>query len=79
MSRITASSSRLGQWQQYILFLLPAGDEEHEVLQTGSIYLLPSGSEQKEVLRVVSIPSRILLYCRQSSRSFISLVEALVL
>ena len=41
--------------------------------------LLPSGSEQNEVLRVVSIPSRILLYCRQSSRLFISLVEALLL
>ena len=35
-----------------------------------SIYLLPSGCEEHEVLRVESISIGILLYCRQSSKSF---------
>ena len=33
-------------------------------------HLLPSGSKQHEVMRVVSIPTGILLYCLQSSRTF---------
>ena len=36
--------------------------------------LLPYISEQHEVLHVVRFPIRILLYCLQSSRLFISLV-----
>ena len=42
-----------------------------------NVFLLPSESEQHEVLHVVSIPIRILVYCRQGSRLFISLVEDL--
>ena len=45
-------------------------DNEYTMNSSGYRNLQPHGSEQHEVLHFVSIPIRILLYCRQNSRFF---------